>query len=86
MLKKRDAQQLSTTIIILMVLGLVALFVLLAIFGKETGRTVKILESCPARGGDCMSQSKCSEDGGRGIPEICPKEKNEVCCIKLKIR
>lgn len=83
MLKKRDAQQLSITVIILVVLGLIVLVVLLVIFGKETGKTVKILESCPARGGTCMPSSECTD--GRGLPEICPEKDNkpQVCCVKL---
>jgi len=85
MLKKRDAQQLSTTVIILIVLGLIVLVVLIAIFGKESGKTVKILGSCPIRGGSCVSASECTD--GKGLPELCsPDEDNNprVCCVKLK--
>lgn len=82
MLRKRDAQQLSTTVIIVVVLGLVVLVVLLFIFGRETGKTANILENCNARGGECEAPGDCE---GTRIPDICPDKSgnSQVCCVTL---
>jgi len=80
MLKKRKAQQLSITVMILLVLGIIVLVVVLAIFGKESGRTVSTLESCGARGGNCVDPSECT--GGTRIPEICTGE-DKICCVNI---
>jgi hypothetical protein len=80
MLKKRDAQQLSTSVIILAVLGLIVLVVMIFIFSTESGDAVKTLKTCAAKGGVC--EDSCD---GRTIGD-----KNElgctgntVCCIDI---
>ena len=80
MFKKR-AQGLSINVIILVVIGLIVLVVLLSIFNKQSGNTVKFLESCGARGGTCESSGVCSDNNGRVLPEINCPESNEVCCV-----
>jgi hypothetical protein len=78
MLKKRDAQGLSIQIIILVAIGLIVLIVLIAIFSRETGRTVGALESCESKGGSCAE----SCDNGKVLPYIdCGESK--VCCVKV---
>ena len=81
MLKKRDAQGLSIQIIIIAIIGLIVLVVVLAIFNTESGRSVKTLESCGARGGECKLPNNC--EGGTKIPNICP-DKNRICCVKIQ--
>jgi len=79
MLKKRDAQGLSITFIIVAVLGLIVLVILLVIFTKESGKSVSALESCGARGGDCVSEQECE---GTKIPNVC-KDRTEICCVNI---
>ena len=85
MLKKKNAMELSINMIILVIIGLIVLVVIMAIFGKQSGNTVKTLESCPSRGGSCVSESLCSD--GAKIPNICPQgtvgTTNIICCVKV---
>ena len=83
MLKKRDAQGLSIQIIILVVIGLIVLVVLIAIFTKETGRTVSTLESCGVRGGTCKLGGTC-DDGREIIGTDCEsKTPKKICCVRI---
>ena len=87
MLKKRDAQQLSTSVIILAVLGLIVLVVMIFIFSTESGDAVKTLKTCAAKGGDCRpSNEECTgrvltsvECGGSCGPDPC----TIVCCLEI---
>ena len=85
MLKKRDAQGLSITMIIVAVLGLIVLVVMIVIFTKESGKNIDILESCGARGGICENPGSCI--GGTQIPEICQKNTGpgvqKICCVRI---
>ena len=94
MLKKKDAQGLSTSMIILAVLGLIILFALLYMFMTEQGKTSSTLGSCLAKGGKCVYSGTCKD--GTEIPEIECKsdffsgaapgsttEQTKVCCIKI---
>ena len=80
MLKKRDAQGLSMTMIIVSVLGLIVLVVMIVIFTKESSKNVDILESCGARGGECKVPNSCI--GGTKIPNICSDE-DKICCVTI---
>ena len=89
MLKKRDAQHLSTSVIILAVLGLLVLLALVYIFTQESGKTSDTLGSCFVRGGEC--KSKCV-DGETPVPEFeCkyeddsnpPKKLDGDCCVTV---
>ena len=86
MLKKKNAAELSINIIILVILGLIVLVVIMALFSRESGKTVKTLESCASRGGTC--ESSCN--GGTSIPNICKPYDDpwvgpidQVCCVKI---
>jgi|ETNmetMinimDraft_11_1059920.scaffolds.fasta_scaffold389790_1 hypothetical protein len=68
MLKKRDAQGLSTSVIILAVLGLIILFALLYMFLTEQGKTSKTLVSCIAKGGKCVLEGECED--GKVLPDV----------------
>lgn len=85
MIKKKNAAELSINIIILVILGLIVLVVVMAIFSKQSGNTVKTLESCGGRGGSCVSESSCSD--GTKIPNICPQgtggTTNIICCVRI---
>ena len=88
MLKKKDAQGLSTSMIILAVLGLIILFALLYMFMTEQGKTSSTLGSCLAKGGRCMGSSDCAN--GTIVPELtCQYDgrgttpTDGICCIKI---
>lgn len=78
--KKRKSQQLSITFIILAVIGLIVLVIMIAIFTRESGRTVTTLGDCAVRGGERTSGA-C--EGGKIMPEIECKGKGYVCCYTL---
>ena len=84
MLKKRNAD-LSISVIILVVLGLIVLLVMVTIFSNQSGKTFTALNSCESRGGSCVSESSCSD--GTKIPNICPQgtvgTTNIICCVKV---
>ncbi len=79
--KKAD---MSIALIISAVIGLIILVVALAIFGKGTGQSVDILESCTARGGDCIPKkdpcanempfAECQDSTGSASTEL-------KCCL-----
>jgi hypothetical protein len=79
MLKKRDAQGLSTSVIILAVLGLIILFALLYMFMNESGKTAGVLKNCGAKGGKC--DSSC--DDGHEIPDTDCKTPSTICCVRI---
>jgi len=85
MFKKRDAQQLSMTVIILAVLGLIVLVVLLFIFGRESSKTVEFLENCEVKGGKCkfdVAGGGCDSTEVLMSNAVCPDKllKKRVCC------
>ncbi len=80
MLKKRDAQGLSTSVIILAVLGLIVLVVMILIFGTESRDAVKTLKTCAAKGGVCKPPSDC---GGRTIGGVEGCTDSEICCLEI---
>jgi hypothetical protein len=78
MLKKRDAQGLSTNVIILAVLGIIILFALIIMLYSQNTRTDDTLAGCFARGGSCVATADCHDEV---IPEAgCG---GEVCCVNL---
>jgi|TARA_B100000315_G_scaffold252180_1_gene288411 uncharacterized membrane protein YqiK len=81
MLKKRKSQGLPINIIIIAVLVLVVLVVLITIFSEKTGESVRILESCNGRGGDCIDGDECRDGETEMSQGKCGG--NEVCCIKV---
>jgi hypothetical protein len=89
MLKKRDAQGLSTSVIILAVLGLIILFAMVYLFTQESGKTADTLASCFTKGGTCMGATDCKNEGGTEVPEFECKYKKDtsetsgVCCVKV---
>jgi len=75
-------------VIISMVIGMIALFVIIYIFysqakGAQTG--IQGLSSCPSRGGTCQAQGQCQPPSQAFYHYGCPengKDKNsEYCCI-----
>ena len=96
MLKKRDAQGLSTSVIILAVLGLIILFAMVYLFTQESGKTADTLASCFTKGGTCTMPVDCKDEG---VTEISGGECGEetitiaatqqqvsvkrVCCVKV---
>ena len=86
MLKKRKAQGLSITTIILAVLGLLVLLALVYMFTQESGKTSKTLANCFVRGGEC--KSGCVDDETE-VPEFECKyddggtSKDGVCCVEV---
>ena len=87
MLKKRDAQQLSTSVIILAVLGLIVLVVMIFIFSTESGDAVKTLKTCAAKGGVCKALDETADPpircDGRTIGDVEGCTTAEVCCLEI---
>ena len=79
MLKKRNAD-LSISVIILVVLGLIVLLVMVTIFSNQSGKTFTALNSCESRGGSCVASGSCGS--GSNIPNICPSP--QICCVEVK--
>jgi len=79
MLKKRRAQGLPVTVIIVAVLALIALVVVMAIFTGNYGKFSKDIQSCALKSGTCRA---ACESGESQIDAECQKEKPK-CCIKL---
>ena len=85
--KKAD---LSITVIIAAVIGLIALVVIIAIFTNSTQKTSENIGSCKAKGGECagdLSGGKCG--GDYPIPLIVSggcesKTPKDLCCLKIK--
>jgi len=86
--KKAD---LSITIIIAAVIGLIALVVIIMIFTNTTQKTAENIGSCTAKGGKCagdLSGGKCGGDYlipliVSGDCESTTPTKN-LCCLKIK--
>ena len=76
MLRKIKAQGLAIRVIILAVIGLIVLVVVIAIFTKESSKTVETLGSCALRGGGCKDD--CSP--GKIMPGIECEEEDDICC------
>lgn len=84
--KKAD---LSITVIITAVIGLVALVVIIAIFTNTTQKTAKNIGSCTAKGGTCLLVDDCPSPYPirilvSGDCENRAKERNNVCCFPAK--
>lgn len=82
--KKAD---LSITIIIAAVIGLVALVVIIAIFTNTTQKTSENIGSCTAKGGECASaQYACDADHPVKIfvsgNECNNWNDKKLCCLK----
>ena len=82
MLKNRKNSISCIVLIIAAVIGLIILVVMMAIFGKETGKTAKILEKCESRGGECVDpENKENQCKGIVMPLIeCIGD--QVCCMQ----
>ncbi len=81
MLKKKNAMELSINMIILVIIGLIVLVVIMALFSRESGKTVNTLEGCPSRGGECKAPSGCT---GVKIYTIDECNKNsKICCVNV---
>ena len=87
MLKKRDAQGLSTSVIILAVLGLIVLVVMILIFGTESRDAVKTLKTCAAKGGVCKTLDETADSpvrcDGRTIGGVEGCTGSEICCLEI---
>lgn len=95
---KPKRADMSITIIIAAIIGLVALVVIIAIFTNTTQKTAKNIGSCTAKGGLCSNQpatagetkpsDKCG--GDYPIPLIVSGEcesttpTKNLCCLKIK--
>ncbi len=93
---KSKKAELSITIIIAAVIGLVALVVIIAIFTNTTQKTAENINSCAAKGGVCENEyfhidkesGKCG--GNYPIPLIVSGDcegttpTNNLCCLKIK--
>ena len=87
MLKKKKDAELSITVIIVAILGLIVLVVMVYIFGEGTSDAVTTLKTCATQGGDCRpSTEECTgrvltsvECGGSCGPAPC----TIVCCLEI---
>lgn len=85
--KKAD---LSITIIITAVIGLIALVVIIAIFINTTKKTAENIGSCTAKGGTCADDLPGDKCGGfYPIPLIVSgdcedKTPKNLCCLKAE--
>ncbi len=80
MRKNKRSQSLSINVIIIAALGLVVLFVLIAIFSGQTSKTVSTLESCASVGGRCASsclETEVEKPNAKCTPST------QKCCIKI---
>jgi len=83
MIKKRKAQGLSMNVMIMAVLALIVLVVLISVFTQTTGKSVKTLESCFGRGGECRTDTEgCKATESNIFNVKCPEGK-PICCIKI---
>ena len=85
MLKRRDAQGLPINVIILAVIGLVVLVILIVMFSKKSGESIKIIESCDSRGGDCkLEKDGCGASEFKIAGVKCPDKDGEkqICCVR----
>ena len=80
MLKKKKDAELSITVIIVAILGLIVLVVMILIFGEGTSDAVKTLKTCAAKGGVCKPPSDC---GGRTIGGVEGCTDSEICCLEI---
>ena len=80
MMKNKKSQSLSINVIIIAALGLIVLFVLIAIFSGQTSKTVSTLESCGGAGGRCAF--RCSETEIEKPNTKCTPS-TQKCCIKI---
>jgi len=80
MIKKRRAQGLSFTVIVVAALVLIVLVVILAVFTGNFGKFTKDIESCALKGGNCKP-TQCAENE-QTIDATCPS-KIEKCCVRF---
>ena len=79
-MKRKKAQGLSLTTIVVAALAILVLVVLAVIFTGRIGKFTKEAESCNAKGGRCIAAADCGEDSE--IMEIYSCRDTEVkCCI-----
>ena len=83
MLKKKKAMELSITVIIVAILGLIVLVVMIYIFGQGTSDAVKTLKTCAAKGGECKASGDCDGTKLFNIKECKDKNPSEICCIEI---
>jgi hypothetical protein len=80
MLKKKKDAELSITVIIVAILGLIVLVVMILIFGEGTSDAVTTIKTCAAKGGVCKPPSDC---GGRTIGGVEGCTGSEICCLEI---
>ena len=83
MVKKRKAEGLSFSVIVMAIVALVVLIVLIAIFTQSSGKSVKVFEDCKARGGECKSVSLGCLDNEIKVSIAECAGKNTVCCVSI---
>lgn len=76
--KKADA---TIYLIVAAAIGLILLVVVLAIFGKETGDTIDVLDKCETRGGEC--KNGCMDTEKKLYNADCDDTEKKDCCITL---
>jgi flagellar basal body-associated protein FliL len=88
MLKKKKDAELSITVIIVAILGLIVLVVMVYIFGEGTSDAVTTLKTCAAKGGVCKTLDenvnppvRCDGRIIDGVELGCTGEM--VCCIDI---
>jgi hypothetical protein len=80
-INRKRGQGLSLNMIIIAAISLVVLFVVISIFTGQTKQSVKTLESCPGKGGQCKPDS-CSNGELKITNAKCDSD-NDICCIKI---
>ncbi len=87
MLKKKKDAELSITVIIVAILGLIVLVVMILIFGEGTSDAVTTIKTCAAKGGVCKTLDETADPpvrcDGRTIVgvELCTTP--AVCCLEI---
>jgi hypothetical protein len=82
-MKQKKGQGLPVNVIIIAVVGLVVLFVLIAIFVKFSGSAQDNLGDCKNKGGVCRDSCVPDKEVKVFLPGGC-KETNNICCVKVR--
>ena len=87
MLKKKKDAELSITVIIVAILGLIVLVVMVYIFGEGTSDAVTTLKTCAAKGGVCTTLDETADPpvrcDGRTIGGVEGCTGSEICCLEI---
>jgi len=78
---KKRAQGLPVNLLIILAIGIIVLFVIALLLGKNILSFGKTTTGCTQKGGICVETiPECSDMAGMVIDAACPKDK-PYCCL-----